>query len=233
MLRAVNRTDPERPLYFQIGYRKCGTTALAHFFERNGIPAVHWDKGRLARRMRDNLAAGRPVLEGYDDAFDAFTDMECNGPDDWFEGFRCFPEMLRDYPGARFVLNTRDEAAWLRSMRIWARRQRRMDYVRARYGSTDLDAFAAALARERAEHHRAVRAAVPPERLLVFDIERDPPERLARFCGLPPPAGARFTRENATRSAAVHWLARTSRRAARRARRLAAAASRPLRDMLS
>ena len=60
--------------YFQIGFRKCGTTTLWDFFNRNGIPAVHWDEGDLARRMRDNLEAGRRVLDGYDERYAAFTE---------------------------------------------------------------------------------------------------------------------------------------------------------------
>ena len=38
----------------------------------------------------------------------------------------------------------------------------------------------------REEHHRRrVRAELPPGRLLVFDIESDPPERLCEFIGAP------------------------------------------------
>ena len=51
-------------LYFQIGFRRCGTTAIAVFFNRSGIPCVHHDRGRLALRMRDNLAAGRAPIAG-------------------------------------------------------------------------------------------------------------------------------------------------------------------------
>ena len=53
-----------RPRYFQIGFHRCGTTALAAFFERCGLPCVHHDRGRLARRLREHLAAGRPPLPG-------------------------------------------------------------------------------------------------------------------------------------------------------------------------
>ena len=39
---------------------------------------------------------------------------------DYFEGFKCYREMMRDYPDAKFILNTRDRKRWLRSMRRWA-----------------------------------------------------------------------------------------------------------------
>lgn len=66
MLRSVppiggmHRRMAGRPRYFQIGFHRCGTTSLWRFFERNGIPTVHFDKGNLARRMRDNIEAGGP-----------------------------------------------------------------------------------------------------------------------------------------------------------------------------
>ncbi len=186
----------ERQRYFQIGFRKCGTTSLWEFFSRNGIPAVHWDGGDLARRMRDNLEAGRRILDGYDHRYDAFTDMEFNDPDDWFEGFKRFRELLRDYPAAKFVLNTREQEAWLLSMRRWARRTRRRRYLKHRYGTASLDAFCRALAADRKAHHDAVVATLPPDQLLVFDIGADDPGKLCRFCGLPVAAGGHYADHN-------------------------------------
>ena len=198
----------ERQKYFQIGFRKCGTTALWDFFNRNGIPAVHWDEGDLARRMRDNLEAGRPALDGYDERYAAFTDMEFNDPDDYFEGFKRFRELLRDYPGAKFILNTRDQAAWLLSMRRWARRTRRRRYLKHRYGTASLDVFSRKLARDRKAHHAAVVATIPPKQLLVFDIEADDPERLRLFCDLPVSAAARYGRHNRSGDDARYYLDR-------------------------
>ena len=190
-----------QPTYFQIGFRKCGTTSLWRFFEENGIPAVHFDKGDLARRMRSNIDAGRRVLDGYDERYQAFTDMEFTDPTDYFEGFKCYREIMRDYPDAKFILNTRDRKRWLRSMRRWALYKNRMAYLSHRYGTTNLREFSAALSRDREAHHRNVLATVPASRLLVFDVERDPPEKLCRFCGLPDSASRHYGHEN--RSASV------------------------------
>ena len=55
-----------RTRFFQIGFPCCGTTSIAAFFNRCGIPCVHHDRGRLAQRMRANLEAGARPLEGYD-----------------------------------------------------------------------------------------------------------------------------------------------------------------------
>ena len=194
-----------RQKYFQIGFRKCGTTTLWDFFRRNGIPAVHWDGGDLARRMRDNLEAGRRILDGYDHRYDAFTDMEFNDPDDWFEGFRRFRELLRHYPDAKFILNTREREAWLLSMRRWARRTHRRRYLKHRYGTASLYAFSRKLAADRKAHHDAVVATIPPHQLLVFDIEADDPEKLCRFCGLPVAAGAHYAHRNRSRGDARYY----------------------------
>ena len=38
--------------------------------------------------MQRNLAEGRPLLEGYDGRYRAFTNMEYVAGREWFEGFR-------------------------------------------------------------------------------------------------------------------------------------------------
>ena len=60
---------------------------------------------------------------------------------------------------ARFVLDTRPLEHWLRGLAVHCAR--------------------------REEHHRRVRAELPPGCLPVFDIESDPPERLCEFIGAP------------------------------------------------
>ena len=195
----------ERRKYFQIGFRKCGTSTLWDFFNRNGIPAVHWDGGNLARRIRDNLEAGRRALDGYDDRYDAFTDMEFNDPHDYFEGFKRFRKLLRDYPGAKFILNTRDQAAWLLSMRRWARRTRRWQYLKHRYGTTSLRVFSRKLAQDRKAHYDAVVATIPRHQLLVFDIEAGDPERLCHFCDLPVSAAAQYGHHNRSGADASYY----------------------------
>ena len=59
---------------FQIGFNKCGTRTIHRYLARNGVRSLHWDAGRLAKRMYANLAEGRELLAGYEE-FDAFTDM--------------------------------------------------------------------------------------------------------------------------------------------------------------
>lgn len=186
--------------FFQIGFQRCGTTSLALFFNRCGIPCVHYDEGRLAKRMRINLAAGARPLEGYDERYRAFTNMNWSAADDYYDAFKHFAELRRAY-GGRFILNTRPVEHWVRSvMTHKAQRGRRemLAHYETRFGVTDLERVAECWRAEWDAHHRRVLAELPAEELLVFDIESDPPERLCDFIGVPRSHARLYTRENAT-----------------------------------
>ena len=100
---------------FQIGFNKCGTKTLHHYFSRNGIKSVHWDEGRLAQRMFTNLATGKKLVAGYEQ-FDVFTDMEFLSKSGiYLEAYKLFPHLTSQYPEALFILNTRNREAWIRS----------------------------------------------------------------------------------------------------------------------
>jgi carbonic anhydrase len=60
---------------FQIGFNKCGTVSLYHFFEDNGLKPIHWDMGMLATTIKYNHNNNLPLLKGYE-KYDVFTDME-------------------------------------------------------------------------------------------------------------------------------------------------------------
>ena len=213
-----------RPRLFQVGFNRCGTAALHRFLRLNGVDSVHHDGGRLAIRMDANLRAGRHVLDGLE-RHEAFLDMSylrahvhveiCKRPD----------VLLAHVPDARFILNLRDVDRWVASRlamgaRIEWRGERpargfgppwdapprgpvaRVPPFRERYrlchGLADLDATVAHWRADWERHVAAVTASVPADRLLAFDIERDPPERLCDFLGLPRDRARLWTRENAT-----------------------------------
>ena len=193
----TGRAVPGGPLIFQIGFHRCGTTALAAFFERCGLPCVHYDRGRLGRRLRENLAAGRPPLAGYE-RYRAFANMQYEDGADYFDGMRRFHELYAAYD-ARFVLNTRPLENWLQSLAVhYARRPPALGLpcLEARFGTTDPARVAEGWRALREAHHRQVRAELPPERLLVFDIESDPPQRLCEFIGAPQAFARHYRVEN-------------------------------------
>ena len=93
---------------------------------------------------------------------------------------------------ARFVLDTRPLEHWLRGPAMhYARRRRALGRpgLEAQFGTADPAAVAAGWRALREEHHRRVRAELPPGRLPVFDIESDSPERLCEFIGRASGAG--------------------------------------------
>ena len=195
---------------FQIGMQRCGTTAIALFLERCGIPCVHYDEGRLAKRIRVNLAAGDRPLAGYDERYLAFANMNWNAADDYCDAFKEYAAFRRAY-GGRYILNTRPMEHWVRSvMAHKAQRGRRemAAHWRLRFGTADPETVAAGLRAEREEHHRRVLAEIPADELLVFDIEADPPERLCDFVGVPRDRARFWTRENALMNPFGRFLVR-------------------------
>ena len=101
------------PKIFQIGFNKCGTTSIHQFFLDNDLKSIHWDKGKLARRIRRNYEMNIPLLMGYE-TFECFTDMESAITDD-IAYIDFYKELDRQYPGSKFILNTRDMDNWINS----------------------------------------------------------------------------------------------------------------------
>ena len=100
--------------FFQIGFNRCGTKSIHHFFEANGIPSVHYDGGRLATTMFDNLDQGKFVLQGYE-GYNAFTDMEYLTDSRYYEGYKLYGPFMEQVPDAKFILNIRDPDRWIMS----------------------------------------------------------------------------------------------------------------------
>lgn len=173
----------EQPKIFQIGFNRCGTKTLHMFFLKNGLSSVHWDKGRLAVTMYQNVLAGRRLLAGYEQ-YTCFTDMEnaLTGRI-YFEGYKLYPQLLRASPDAYFILNTRDMERWIQS---------RLKHEGGRYKerhksiwrvSTD-EALAKIWRREWRRHHADVTEYFEGHpRFMVFDIEADDPQALVDFLG--------------------------------------------------
>lgn len=193
--------------FFQIGFNKCGTTSFALFFARNGIPCVHWDEGRLAQRMQRNLRGGEYILSGYED-YDAFTDMEHVTDREIVEGYKFYREIAEQVEDARFILNTRDRDRWIKS-RLSHTSPTGDSYVEKYKSIHGLDDTAAAVELWKKDwdaHHAAVQEAIPPGKLLVFNVEADPPERLCDFIGLDASAAQHFMLQNVTMSGFGEFL---------------------------
>ena len=196
-----------RQKYFQIGFDRCGTTAIAQFFNQNGIPCIHWDYGRLADTIERNLKESRFILSGYEH-FDAFTHMSHIDAERVVDSFKRYPEILKQVPDAKFVLNTRDRENWIRS-RLNMRGFRNgtfLDVHKRMYGVSDTSALIDLWREDWDAHHAAVQADIPPDQLLVFNIETDPPSSLYGFIGLDPTVTKPLKRVNGSLNPAGVFL---------------------------
>ncbi|MXZ82057.1 MAG: hypothetical protein F4Z15_12065 [Gammaproteobacteria bacterium] len=195
---------------FQIGMQRCGTTSIALFLNRCGIPCIHYDEGRLAKRIRVNLAAGDRPLAGYDERYLAFANMNWNAADDYCDAFKEYAAFRRVYSG-RYILNTRPMEHWIRSVmahKALRGRHEAAAHWMLRFGTADPERVAEGLRAERDEHHRRVLAEIPADELLVFDIESGPPEKLCDFVGVGRECAQFWTRENATMNPLGRFLVR-------------------------
>lgn len=178
-----------RPKVFFIGFNKCGTKTVHHFFQANGYLSLHcvawlaeemrWPN--LAKRMDTNVRAMRPILEGLTH-YDVFSDMTHITDAEMIEGNSYFRELACEYPDAFFVFNDRPVENWVRS---------RMDHEGTQgsfvrqycsatgVSSSDVPAHWRTLY---SEHKAAVlRHFQGNLRFMIFDIENDDPDALISF----------------------------------------------------
>lgn len=167
---------------FQIGFNKCGTRSLYRFFQRSGIYSAHFNRGILALRMHQNLAAGRKPLDGNIGRYVAFTDIQRVTMAGAIEGALMFRQLYAYYPQSYFILNIRDKEGWLRSRS----RHGAGSYMK-RYGKAlrlfDDAALLEYWSRQWDSHLENVQAffADKPGRMLVYDIKNDSPEKMCAF----------------------------------------------------
>ncbi|MBW3560800.1 MAG: hypothetical protein KY449_13775 [Proteobacteria bacterium] len=167
---------------FQIGFNKCGTRSLNHFFEKNGLLAVHWQGGRLALQIQSNVDEGRPALEGLPDAV-FYSDLE--GPKHHpklIEAFKLFDRIYEAEPWAYFILNTRNIDKWIASrmnhnLGGYAQRHLRL------LGLSSLVDLEEHWRKDWITHHEQVLDFFKDRKnqLLVFDIERHDGTDLVEF----------------------------------------------------
>jgi hypothetical protein len=166
------------PRVFVIGFNKCGTRTIHHYFESNGYRSAHWDKGELAATVFRNLIDSRPLITGYE-AYSVFSDMECISGRFAMEAYKLYPYLSTAYPDSLFILNTRDVDKWIES-RLghgdggYANKWKRIFKVKS-------NAELIRCWREDWErhHHNVERYfAGSPFRFLKFNIETDLPEKI-------------------------------------------------------
>lgn len=154
---------------FQIGFNKCGTVSLHKFFKSNGLKSIHWDEGRLAKRILKNFQQNLPLLNGYEN-YDCFTDMESQS-DNIFIYLTHFKELDKQYPDSKFILNVRNREQWIES------RINHRDYLKVYKQITGLDEQGVIdlWISDWDNHLKSVKDYFieRPEDLLIFDIDEE------------------------------------------------------------
>lgn len=158
---------------FQIGFNKCGTRSISHFFKRHGLVTADWALGDLAKSIKADLEAGDALLQNWPDV-NVFSDMEYVHAVKMIEGYKYFRELHTQFPDAMFILNTRNGEAWIKSRDGHGdgaytsayRRYYGCDTVEQVYDRWRIDWY---------EHHAAVLnyfSGPLANRLFVWDIDR-------------------------------------------------------------
>jgi hypothetical protein len=101
-------------------------------------------------------------------------------------GMMLFKELDKQYPSSKFILNTRNKDAWLKSRALHPLSMNNKTTLlenNQKILGLSAEKVLAKWSKEWDEHHRAVKAYFKnrPNDLLVFNIETDSPEKLTAF----------------------------------------------------
>ena len=166
---------------FCIGLNKTVTTSLHMALKALGFRSRHWGGPDSRRAVERAIREGAPLLRYLGD-YDAFSDIQRLSVN--------FDVLDQQYPGSRFILNTRDLDDWLDSRRRHVERNIRRK-TEGKYDGTFLNVDFDAWRDLYLGHHERVRRyfADRPDDLLVMDISAgDGYERLCPFLGIKLPS---------------------------------------------
>ena len=168
---------------FQIGFNKCGTRSIHHFFQKNGIKSIHYDNGRLAKTILIRNYNNKLLLDNKYNKYTVFTDME-NISSYMFPIYipqLFFKKLYYQYPNSKFILNIRNKQKWLKSrcahingnyLKIISNKLKKTEEEVVLHWSNEWDI-----------HINNVKLffTKKPGKLLIFDIENDDIQKLINF----------------------------------------------------
>ncbi len=140
---------------FQIGFNKCGSTSLHNFFIKNNIKSIHWDSGKLSRKIFDNFECKKGLITGYE-KYQAFTDMV--DVDEFFEKevhVDLFTNLYDEFPDSIYIFNDRNLEQWIESRMAHGGGQYAL-YAQKRLGVKSLDDVKSYWLRRYDEHKKRV-----------------------------------------------------------------------------
>lgn len=162
---------------FIIGFNKTGTRSLHHYFEYNSIPSIHWDDGKLAKKIKYNHENNIKILTGYE-KYIVFSDMEDIDNLNYahVDYFREFDKM---YPKSKFILNIRDVENWIKS------RNNHRNYTKQIYQKLNITKKELNQIWEKDYYNHKNNVinyfSDKPNKLLIFDIEKDSIQKINDF----------------------------------------------------
>jgi hypothetical protein len=220
---SLSRAARHNPLHMLkiigAGFGRTGTSSLKLALEQLGFGRCYHFRNMLADW---HVPRWRRILAGGDADWDRIFHGYASTAD--FPAAAFYRELAAHYPAAKVILSTRDPEAWYRSTRetllplrralpTWlppfghiAEVTDKLLWQGAFEGRFDDREY---MLQRYARHLAQVRAAIAPERLLVFDV-RQGWEPLCAFLGVPVPATP-FPRVNDTRHMRnIVWLIRAA-----------------------
>lgn len=176
------------------GFGRTGTLSLKTALEQLGYPCYHmiecFPRGPSHWKLWEEALAGKPDWDALFEGFTATVD---------FPACTSYQALADYYPDAKVILSVRDPEKWFQSLQETIFAPHWMEFLPTSEAgpymkATINDYFDDRmhdrdhLIRRFNEHTEAVKAAIPPERLLVFEAVQGW-EPLCEFLGHPVPEG--------------------------------------------
>lgn len=192
--KMTNRRN--RNLAFQIGFDRCGTTSLDSLFNANGYESVHFlgKYGFVYGRLIQGIRSDEDPVSKFPDSVKFFSDMKLPDLDRTVDGqqrpnyiclSRDFAIFERWYPNAKFILNVRPVDNWIRST-LDCRHEEVKEEANKMGEKFNVPGEAWLISRKQfyEDHISKVESyfrAAGSNRMIKFDIENDPIDRLIEF----------------------------------------------------
>ena len=177
-----------------VGFGRTGTLSLKAALEQLGFPCYHMveclPRGPEHWKLWEEAHKGHPDWEAIFEGFTATVD---------FPGCTSYAALAQKYPEAKFILSVRDPLKWYKSLQDTIFAPHWIEFL----PNSEAGAYMKAtindyfdnrmhdhdhLVRRFQEHVADVRASIPPERLLVFEVSEGW-QPLCDFLGTDTPEG--------------------------------------------
>ncbi len=113
--RFAQRRRPDVKV-FVIGFNKCATSTLHHFFRNHGLRSLHWREGDVFLAKEIAARQGNPqALKKFLDGWTVFSDLNYLDDHEFIEVNGLFTLYQQLYPEAYFVFNDRPVESWVKS----------------------------------------------------------------------------------------------------------------------